>query len=171
MELKVLPIEKQEENVNQSVSEMLIQINTLISSALSCREVVTAILTRMTELNQYLDPNFYENRLSTAAKKQFILAIYPEVKKYGESIQRLKSLVPVLDSEHLQNTPSLIPKLEQLSLSTLKTHEESQEVSRSIAEALQQYNNIIYSITQTFVQLEEMVTQLEFEMKPKISLE
>lgn len=159
-----MPLENQENN-QSAISDMLIQTNTLISSALSGREVVTAILQRMTELNQYLDPNFYENYLDNASKRQFILTLYPEIKKYGESIQRLKSLIPVLDSEHLNNVPSLCPKLEQLTLTNLQMYEESQQVSQSIAKALQQYNEIIYSITRTFIQLEEIVTHLESEMK------
>lgn len=150
---------------------MLIQTNTLISSALSGREAVTAILQRMTELNQYLDPNFYESCLDVGSKRQFILTLYPEIKKYGESIQRLKTLLPVLDSAHLNNVPGLCSKLEQLTLTNLKMYEESHEVSQSIAQALRQYNEIIYSISQTFVQLEEIVTNLETEMKRNLTIE
>lgn len=171
LELKVLPKEPVEDQIAQSVTDMLLQINTLISSALSCRDVVNAILNRMTELNNYLDPNFYENGLTVEAKREFLLAIYPEIRKYGESIQRLKALHPVLDSDPIKNVPSLVSKLGQLTLSTLKTHEEGVEISRSITHALQQYNDIIYSITRTFVELEEIVTQLEFEMKPLVSSE
>lgn len=172
LELKVLPLEStMEENASTSVADMLIQINTLISSALSCRDVVTAILNRMNELNEYLDPSFYENRMDTDAKRQFILAVYPEIKNYGESIQKLKKLVPILDSEPLNNVPSLVPKLEQLTIANLNTQEENQQVSKNIANALQQYNDIIYCITRTFVQLEEVITQLELEMKPKVVVE
>lgn len=171
LELKVLPMEKQEENIKLNVTDMLLQINTLISAALSCREVVTAILNRMPELNRYLDPSFCEYQLTTESKRQFILAIYPEIKKYWESIQKLKLLVPILDSEPLQNVPTLVPKLEHLTLSTLKLHEEGQQVSKSITEALQQYNDIISLISQTLIQFEELVTQFELQMRPRVVIE
>lgn len=166
----MLPPKVSEDALAQTtVADMLIQTNTLIASALSGRDIVNTILNRMVELNQYLDPNYYENKLNIQAKRQFILALYPEIKKYGESIQKLKSLVPVLDSQQLNNVPSLIPKLEQLTVSNLKMHEESQEVSASIAQALQQYNDIIYSISRTFVQLEDIVTRLESNIKKSLA--
>lgn len=165
LELKVLPLENiSEENMSQSVTDMLLQINTLISSALSCREVVTAISNRMDELNTYLDPNIYGQSLDTDAKKQLMISIYPEIRKYAESIKKMKTLVPVLNSQSINNVPSLITKLEQLSILHLDMQNESQIVSRYIIEAFQKYNYIIDSLTRIFVQFEEAVTHLEIDM-------
>lgn len=157
--------------LSSSVADMLIQTNTLVASALSGREIVTTIFNRMNDLNQYLDPNYYESKLSVASQKQYILALYPEIKKYGESIHKLKTLVPVLDSTHLNNVPGLIPKLEQLTVSNLNMQEESQEVSARISEALQKYNDIIYSISRTFVQLEDILSRLESDMRNVLAVD
>lgn len=170
LELQILPPKVSEEALAQTtITDMLIQTNTLIASALSGREIVNTILNRMVELNQCLDPTFYENKLHIQAKRQFILALYPEIKKYGELVQKLKScMLPVLDSQPLNNVPNLIPKLEQLTVSNLKMHEESQEVSASIEKTLQQYNDIICSISRTYVQLEDIVTRLETDMRKSL---
>lgn len=80
LELQVLPREKASlESKSQAITDLLLQTQTMISSALSCREAITSILQHMTTINDYLDPCNGENDLEVEAKRHYLLELYPEV--------------------------------------------------------------------------------------------
>lgn len=80
LERQILPKGPQPSNVKfQPITDLLTQTQTMISSALSCREAITTTLQQLDTINSYLDPNNGENDLEVEAKRQYLLELYPEV--------------------------------------------------------------------------------------------
>lgn len=80
LERQILPKGPQPSNVKfQPITDLLNQTQTMISSALSCREAITTTLQQLDTINNYLDPNNGENDLEVEAKRQYLLELYPEV--------------------------------------------------------------------------------------------
>lgn len=84
LELQVLPKEKSSlESKFQGITDILLQTQTMISSALSCRDAITSILRHIQTVNEYLDPCYGENDLEVEAKRHYLLELYPEVSTKG----------------------------------------------------------------------------------------
>ncbi|KAK4879293.1 hypothetical protein RN001_007439 [Aquatica leii] len=168
LELEVLPLSKEVgPDKSQLISNLLIQTHSMTTTALSCREVITSILRRMEVINDYLNPNYTDTQLDVQDKKQYILELYPEMKKSMQLVVDFERLRAFLDSSSINNIPSLVDKLEKLTISSVNTYEECKEVTNKILYALQQYNDITMSIKILFAQLEESITNIEISLQPR----
>ncbi|EFA03783.1 uncharacterized protein LOC658790 [Tribolium castaneum] len=173
LELQVLPKNPNfaSDDKTQEITHLLLLTQTMISSALSCREAITSILQHMTTINEYLDPSNGENELEVEAKRHYLLELYPELKDTVKLISTFESLTPYTDSSSIIKVTELTDKLESLAVSNLKIFEESQEVTKKTVSALQQYNDIISTIKVLFSQLDKAITDLEVALLPKFVTE
>ncbi|CAH1369256.1 hypothetical protein MTP99_010723 [Tenebrio molitor] len=173
LELQILPKNPNFaiDDKTQEISDLLLQTQTMISSALSCREAITSILQHMTTINEYLDPSNGENELEVEAKRHYLLELYPELKDTVKLISTFENLTPYTDSESILKVTELTDKLESLAVYNLKIFEESQQVTQKTVCALQQYNDIISSIKVLFSQLDKAITDLEAALLPKFVTE
>lgn len=172
LELQVLPRERASlEGKSQAITDLLLQTQTMISSALSCREAITSILQHMTTINEYLDPCNGENDLEVEAKRHYLLELYPELKDTVQLIGTFQNLIPYTNSENILKVTELSDKLEQLAAANLSIYEESREVTQNVLKSLQQYNDITNSIKILFAQLDRAIVDLEVALQPKFVTE
>lgn len=173
LELQVLPKNPRFPNdgKTQDITEILLQTQTMISSALCCREAITSILQHMTTINSYLDPNNGESELEVEVKRHYLLELYPELKDIVKLVSTFESLTAYADSEGIARATGLTNKLEDLAAFNLKMYEESQIVTNRTVDALQQYNDIITSIKVLFAQLDKGITDHEAALMPKLAKE
>lgn len=155
----------------EDISDLLLQTQTMISSALSCREAITSILQHMTTINEYLDPTNGESELEVEAKRHYLLELYPELKDTVRLISTFENLTPYGDSQNIVKVTELCEKLESLAASNVEIFQESQEVTQNTVSALQKYNDIVESIKLLFAQLDAAVSDLEMALLPKFSAE
>ncbi|XP_044743574.1 dynactin subunit 3-like [Chrysoperla carnea] len=158
-------------NTSIPVTLGLVDVNVLISSALSGRETIISTLTRLPELNECLDPNYEENLMSSDSKMEYVLAMEPEIKSIAEQLKNISNSLPVLDSEPIKNVPNNCDKLNKVAYSYLEIKQEHDSVSNNIIEAIQKYNDIMHSITKNLSQLESTITELEIAKQPKVVIE
>lgn len=163
LELQILTTQESENAPAQTPAQptgidMPNKMTTLITAASSAKEIFVTVLNRLLELNQYVESNPQQNNLNLRSKREIIKAIYPDVKKCGECVHRLKSMVPVA-----LNCPSSVPNQQM--------HEGNQEVPAGNAQAVHQYQMIIDSISNTYLQIEDIVTQFEMNMMKNLSSE
>lgn len=172
LELQVLPSNGTTLSTNsQTVTDLLFQTQTMITSALSCREAITSILQHMVTINEYLDPRNGANELEVEAKRHYLLELYPEIKDTVQTISGFEKLVPFIDSTNIAKVTELAEKLQQLAVSNLTIYDESREVTLKVLKSLQEYNNITSSIKILFAQLDKAVSDLELALQPKFTTE
>ncbi|XP_003699586.1 dynactin subunit 3 [Megachile rotundata] len=153
------------------VTDQLLNVNTLITSALSRREKANAAVERLPELNDYLDPVCESLEIPAEAKVQLLLAMAPEIKKNYEMLKQMQELMPVLETDHLKDVPELSNKLSTLNLSYLKLHDESQELNNHINELLSKYNEVITGISKSLIAMDATVLDAEIAAMPKKQLD
>lgn len=172
LELQILPKDKSVlSNKSQTIADLLTETQTMISSALSCRESVTSLLQHMHTINEYLDPSSGEYDLEADIKKQYLLQIYPELKARVELIKTFNNLIQFTNSESLQKVTELSGKLQTLAGSNVEIYEECKEVNENVLKALQEYNNISTTIKVLFTQMDKDISQFEYTQNIKISTE
>lgn len=168
LELQVLPKAKDSLGSSQVVTDLLLQTQTMVSSALSLREAITTILQRMTTINEYLDPSYGDNETQVEAKRCCLLELYPELKDTIQLIGTFEELVPCADSKNFLKIMELLQKLEQFTISNLQAYDECGKVTQNVLEYLQKYNDITMSIKVLFAQLDKAVTDLEVALKTPV---
>jgi len=172
LELEVLPLTKTTTvDKSQTITDLLLQTHSMTTTALSCREVITSILQRMEVINDYLNPSYCDNHLDVQDKRQYILELYPEMKKTLQLVTDFEKLKAFLDSPSINNIPVLVDKLEKLTISNIDTYDECKEVTDKILKALQQYNDITMSLKILFAQLEHSITNIEMSLQPKATID
>ncbi|XP_060517476.1 dynactin subunit 3-like [Cylas formicarius] len=167
LELKILPKDKTLNLKSQSITDLLLHTQTMISSALSCRDAITSILQHMTTINEYLDPCNGESELEVEAKRHYLLELYPDLQDTVQLIRTFENLVPFTDSVNITKITELSEKLDRLAVANLATYEESREVIQNVLKTLQQYNDITGSIKILFTQMDQAISDLEVALQPK----
>ncbi|KRT84158.1 hypothetical protein AMK59_887 [Oryctes borbonicus] len=168
LELQILPKEKDVEiNKVQPIADLLIQTHTMIATALSCRDAISAILEKLPVINEYLNPMYSETELELEAKRQYVLELYPELKETAVLLTEFDSVRDVTDSKVIARVSDLAEKLETMVHLTLDTYDECKSITKKVLESLQQYSDIIKTIKILFAQLEYNITEIEAILAPK----
>lgn len=153
------------------LTNQLLLVHTMLASVLSGQEEVNAVMERLPELNDYLDPVFESLEIPTEAKVQLLLAMSSEIKKNYEMLQQMQELMPVLETDCLKDVPELSNKLNNLNLSYLELYDETQEVNNHINEILSKYNEVITGISKSLIAMDATVTAAEIAAMPKKQLD
>lgn len=172
LELQVLPADRSSlSNETQTVTDLLLQTQTMIKSALSCREAITSILHHTVTINEYLDPSHGSSELEIEAKRHYLLELYPEIRETIQTVGTFEKLIPFIDSTNITKLTELAEKLEHLAVTNLTLYDESREVTVKVLKSLQDYNDISMSIKLLFGQLDRAILELEEALKPKFVTE
>ncbi|XP_056644647.1 uncharacterized protein LOC130900078 isoform X1 [Diorhabda carinulata] len=155
----------------QTITNLLQETQTMITSALSCREAITSMLQHLVTINDYLDPSGGADELEVEAKRHYLLELYPELKNTIQSIGTFETLLPYIDSINISKIVDLSSKLEELAVSNLSLYGECRDVTKKVLVALQNYNDISNSIIVLFAQLDTAVSNLEVALQPKFATE
>lgn len=178
LEDRIANLEKQVYGLNKTISiddsvpsnaiiDRLLDINSLISSALSGRDKPNALIKRLPELNGYLEPVSEDIDVPTSAKAQLLLTLEPEIMENHKLLIKVQELTPVLESERIKNVSELNSTFNKLSLSYLKAFENSTGQSSHVRDLLSKYDAVISSISESLITLDAAVTAAEIAAKPK----
>lgn len=167
----VKTIDANENPLENPILDSILHVNTLISSALSGREKANAIVKRLPELNNYLDPIVESSEIPTEAKLEFISATASDIQQNYEMLKQLQELMPILETDHLKNVPELSNKLNDLNLSYLKLYEDTQGLNNRINEVFSKYNEVITSISKSLITIDNIITAAEIAAIPKKELD
>lgn len=133
-----------------------------IGDALGRRERITPLFRKLNELEKYLDPAAsVEVGLSIEARAELILAEEARLRKANELFDSVKAKKSVLDSEALKNVPSLEGKLNQLAKIHLDQNAKGHSLTEESLNLIDQYNEAVEAITQTFVEYDKALTAAE----------
>ncbi|XP_076265323.1 dynactin 3, p24 subunit [Rhynchophorus ferrugineus] len=166
IEEQVLPREAiAAEEAQQSVSDLLVETETMINSALSCRKPISSILKRMNDINDFLDPLNGEGDLEIEAKKHYLLQLYPEFMEILKVIQSFEGLIPLGAAGPLHRVSELSDKLHTTTADTLETYEECKNVTQEVLAALQKYNNVVNTVKLLFAQIDKVISDVEEDQK------
>ena len=165
LEKKIYGLEKRsniEDKVPENtILESLSHANTLISSALSGREKLNALIQKLPELESYTESDFEPIDLQTDMKLEYILAMDSEIRENAERLNQLKELLPVIESGRFNNLPEMSEKLFTLQLKSVELNENEEIISEASRDMISRYNEIITNISKTLITLETEVTELE----------
>lgn len=156
---------------SNAVIDRLLDVNSLISSALSGRDKPNAIIKRLPELNGYLDPVSEDIDIPTSAKAQLLLTVEPEIMENYKLLTKMRELEPVLESERIKDVSEFNNTFNKLSLSYLKAYEDSKELSAHVQDLLSKYNAVISSISISLITLDAAITAAEMAAMPKKQIE
>ncbi|XP_012219408.1 dynactin subunit 3 [Linepithema humile] len=178
LEDRIANLEKQVHGLNKTINvddpvppnaiiDRLLDINSLISSALSGRDKPNTLIKRLPELNGYLEPVSEDIDVPASAKAQLLLTLEPEIMENHKLLIKVQELTPILESERIKNVPELNSAFNKLSLSYLKAYENSAELSSHTRDLLSKYDAVISSISESLITLDTAVTAAEIAAKPK----
>nr|CAD7408683.1 unnamed protein product [Timema poppensis] len=163
-----------------TVCDSLLHTNTLVATALSGREKVTAVLKRLDELERYVDPMFEENcSVDTSSKIEMILSAEPQIERNLELAQQFSNLMPLLDSKQQQiqvlslfnhqvrDVTESSGRLEKLTVVLLDSKTRADGMSERVMGLIEQYNAIIQNLTLTFEHWDNVLTRAELSRQSK----
>jgi hypothetical protein len=166
LEKRILGNHRSSENMIP-ITDSLITTNALINASLVGREVVSAFMRRLAELDKLLDPSVEDKVLDISARMEEVLVMEPLLQQNARALNQIQKFSSVLESEAIKDVPGLTERLEKLTLFYLDKKQEADATTANIMDLLQQYNTIIMNITKSFVQLEEAVTRYEIAAQPQ----
>ncbi|KAG8184866.1 hypothetical protein JTE90_016207 [Oedothorax gibbosus] len=146
---------------NKSI-EALMNVQNRLQSAVTGREKITSLFSKLDDLEKYLSPAFRENlSLTEPAKLNLVLLEENRIRNAVDCLQTVKDLVQYLDSEHIKAVPSLCPKLYEVSQAQLKLQEDAAELSEETRQLIANYDNLIMSLSKQFILWDSMLTEIE----------
>ncbi|GAB0098502.1 Dynactin subunit 3 [Sergentomyia squamirostris] len=151
----------------ENLTDSLESARTLLSSALSGREKISDVLNRTEELENYLDPNFIDDKQDVKAQEVYINTIATELAGNFEMLEKIKSLEPTLGAEYFSNIPKDTEKLKSLSDSTSEQKDQTEMIEQSIILAIQRYSEIQAGIKESLRNMNERIDELEQRLTKK----
>jgi len=133
-----------------------------IGDSIGKKDRIVPLFRRLNELEKHLEPaSATESGLSLEARAELILNEEKQIRQTNNFLEQVKAKKSVLDSETLKNVPSMEGKL--LELTKLHLHQQNQceEWSNEALELVEQYNEVIDTLTQTFIEYDKVLTAAE----------
>ncbi|KFM82708.1 hypothetical protein X975_27023, partial [Stegodyphus mimosarum] len=144
--------------------ESLINVQNRLQSAVTGRDKITMLFSKLDDLEKYLNPAFRENvTLTETAKLNLVLLEEDRIRNTVDSLQTVKDLIQYLDSEHIKATPSLVPKLYEVTENQIKLQEEVSKLAEETKILLANYNDLVTSLSKQFILWDSMLTEIEKE--------
>lgn len=169
LERKILPSDV---TVNQSsnITDTLIQVKSMIATALSCRDAVLKMLTKLETLNKCMDPNYTDNECEINAKREYIEEIHKKFYQFLESMKEFHKLKDLINTNGFDSVMELSDKLDTSIISNTNTYLENVEVTEKIFDCIRQIYDITMSLKTLFAQLDYNLEEEEAPPK-KIELD
>uniref|UniRef100_T1JJY4 Dynactin subunit 3 n=1 Tax=Strigamia maritima TaxID=126957 RepID=T1JJY4_STRMM len=138
--------------------------NNRLNSAITGRDKITNMLKKLDNIEKYLDPEYVDClTLPDDAKLQLITAQEKIITDTVARLEEIEKLKPVLNSEHIKNTPNLSNELLRLSEIEIKQQEEVNSLCSEVEPLVASYNSIIQTLTKQFIQWDDLTTKLEMK--------
>lgn len=150
---------------DSTILDNLLHVNTLISSALSGREKTNALVTRLPELNEYLDMSNRDDDLQTESKLELLLTMEQDFHRNQQLVDKIQENSAVLNTDDLKYLPELTPNMENLTLNYLEYYEKSNEITNEIREMFSKYDSIIHTISKSMISMDAVITAAETKTK------
>lgn len=151
------------------VVETLADVGSSLLNTLSTRDRMMAVMKRMEELDEYLDPCYgtSASQLPEGALTDLLLCQDEHWQQQLQNLQQVVQLRPVLDSQPIRECVGQSDRLVELSYKQSELEELELEQSERVTKLLDSYNSIIQTLTETFVRMDEIVTRAEITAQPK----
>jgi len=128
------------------------------------RDKVQRILSRVNEIEKYLDPSFVDDlSISTDGKIAVILSEETKLREMAAALEQIIELQDILNSEHLKVGADLAARLSALQQSELAQQEQSVEFQREAASLLEAYSTSIGLVNRRLVDWDQRLAQHEAE--------
>ncbi|KAL3282209.1 hypothetical protein HHI36_005403 [Cryptolaemus montrouzieri] len=155
-----------------TVTEALLQAQTMISSALSCRDSITSVLDSMVIINEYLDPMYPEEMVDVDCKTTYLLEAYDALKySYGVLGKSFKGFEKMLDSENIKKLVENGDRIETASAENIEIYEMSKAITQNVFKLLISYNDLMETIKMLFRQMNMLLSNMEIDEQPVINPE
>ena len=144
----------------EPVIPKLTEMSNEVGNALSSRERIAPLMRRLKELESYLDPSFSESKgIPAELKADLILTRQQQILEAN----KLKSSIPqkakVLDKNLVQDLPE--KALISLSKVHIDQEERAEKLGHETLNLIAQYNDIMATISETFVRYDEVISAAE----------
>ncbi|XP_063859510.1 uncharacterized protein LOC135100479 [Scylla paramamosain] len=160
------PLPKDEEY--PEVVSTMASLGSRLGSALGTRDRMMMVMKRLDELERYLDPEYGEGlEVCDSVKLDLVLGREDQLRSFHNQLITLNSLKHVLDSQHIKDCANLDEELTTVHGHQRDTEEKATEQSTQIKNLLNQYNDIINTLTETFIEMDAVVTKAEIAALPK----
>ncbi|XP_064475084.1 dynactin subunit 3-like [Ornithodoros turicata] len=134
-----------------TITEALLGISSKLQAVLALREKLD-MLKRVDEIEKYLEAEFQAKAdLTEGAKLNVVLAEEDRIRSTIAALQKIEDLKPVLDSEHIKNTPSYSGEIMRLATIQIEQQEEVDKQSEKVRDLMSTYNDLVNTISRLFL--------------------
>merc|ERR1711874_108438 len=141
----------------------LVEYSNDLGNSLAGNERILPLMKRLDELETYLDPLFGEKEAySLGVKMSLVENQFEAVRENQESLENLKGS---LEKGNLLKMEELRPRMAELTKIQLEQRELGEDITEQTLDLVQKYNDIISSLTETFIQADHIVSKAEQELK------
>lgn len=151
----------------ENLVDALISANTLLSSAISGRGNISAVVERTAELENYLDPSYLDERQDAKAKEVYVNTIATDLASSFEILDKIKQLEPTLGAEYFRNIPDVTDKMRHMNNAASEQMQENDLIEQSLILAMQRYSDIQAGIKDSLAAMNERIDAIEDRLKPK----
>ena len=135
-----------------------------VGDGLGRRERIAPLFRRLNELENLLDPaSNVQSGLTLESRAELILSEEAKLKETNAMLEQVKDKKKVLDSESIKNVPSLEGKLLELTRIHLEQNAQGEQWSDEALKLIEQYNDVIDSITKAFIEYDKVISAAEAE--------
>lgn len=155
---------------NSEVISTLASQNSQLNCALAGHKKTEAVISRLPELTQLLDPVYTDRlTLSQAAKAEVVLAEEELIRQQAANLEKVEQMLNLLNSEHIKFVPSLQGKLQELGKVHIKQQDDASELTEQTKSLLLYYNNCINLLSKQFIAWDAKLTQIEISKQTESS--
>lgn len=141
--------------------------NTFISSALSGRENINALIARLPELEKLTDSDFSTLDVLPQTQQEYLIAKDEEIRELVKMLAKFKELLPLLDSDRFRNVLDKSEKLNELILHYIDLYKQTEVLQKETREMLDRYNDTIENLSKIVIAADSKLTEVEKKLAPK----
>ena len=150
------------DRVCQPILPFLVDYSNDLGNTLAGNDRIGPLLKKLDQLESYLDPLFGEREaVSRGVKMSMIESQANSLRQNQDMLERVEKLKGNLDGGNIDTIDELKPKLAELNKIQMEQREAGDSVTEETIELVQKYNNIIASLTEAFIQADQIITKAE----------
>lgn len=155
----------------ESLTESLLSATTLLSSATSGRDAIDNLSKRSAELENYLDPDYFDQRQDIQSKEMYLQLAAPELQENFARLSEIKKLEPTLGAEYFRSMPDITDKLTAMNEITGDLAQKNDLLEESLALAMQRYDEIQKNLKDSLRTMNERIGRIEDKLTQKKRLD